>query len=213
MRFFNTLPLTVNADNNGNFYAIRNLMVRTDLIPQLLKNPLLFYQYEIRDGDTPEIIANKYYGDSYRYWIGLMGNPQIMDVQADWPMTSQQFNDYLNDAYGELAAQANTTVLQYCNSTIHHYQQVITTIDNNTQTTAIKTIEIDEDTYNNITEVFPGEIRYFADGSSFSYILQKQAVSILTYEYDTNEAKRNINLINSTHTTEMENQYQALLKL
>ena len=124
-------------------------MVRTDLIPQLSKNPLVFYQYSIQEGDTPEIIADKYYGDSFRYWITLYSNPNIMDPQSDWPLTSQQFLIYLNDKYAT-AANGSSNVLSYTQGTVHHYEKIFTSYDDETQTTAVKSVEVDLDTYNNI---------------------------------------------------------------
>ena len=78
MKYFQTFPQIASNDYNGNSITLTNLMVRSELIPSLARNPALFYSYDIQDGDTPEIIAEKYYGDPYRYWIVLYGN-QIMD--------------------------------------------------------------------------------------------------------------------------------------
>ena len=173
----------------------------------MAKNPLLFYAYSIQDGDTPEIIANKYYGDPFRYWITLFGNPNIMDPQADWPMDSRQFLIYLNDKYGEVS---NNNVLSYVQGTVHHYEKIITTIDGDTGTTAIKTVEVDFNTY---TLLMPStQIQTFSNGSTITYTISKNAVSIYDYENDLNESKRNINLINSSYANQVESRYQALMK-
>jgi hypothetical protein len=207
MRYFNSLPFLTSTDANGNTIALRNILIRTQLIPQLAKNPLLFYAYSIQDGDTPEIIANKYYGDPFRYWITLFGNPNIMDPQADWPMDSRQFLIYLNDKYGEVS---NNNVLSYVQGTVHHYEKIITTIDGDTGTTAIKTVEVDFNTY---TLLMPStQIQTFSNGSTITYTISKNAVSIYDYENDLNESKRNINLINSSYANQVESRYQALMK-
>ena len=179
------------------------------MIPQLAKNPLLMYTYELRDGDSPEIVANKYYGDPYRYWIVLYGNPNIVDPQADWPLSSQQFMVYLTDKYASDASNVGNTVLAYTQSTIHHYEKVITTFDNTTQTTAIKVVDVDSNTYNSILSTTTTGT--FVDGSSVTYTISKNQVSIYDYEYNQNEAKRNISLINSGYASQMESQYQSLV--
>jgi len=212
MRYFNSLPFLNTTDNQGNTVVLRNLLVRTQLIPQLAKNPLLFYQYSLQEGDTPEIVANKYYGDSFRYWITLYGNPNILDPQADWPLSSNQFLIYLNDKYGEVS---NNNVLSYTQGTIHHYEKVVTTVDSTTQTTVIKTVEIDENTYNSITPFT--STQNLVNGSntvigSVTYSVSVNAVSIYDYENQMNEAKRNVNLINSSYASEMETQFQTLVK-
>jgi hypothetical protein len=209
MKYFNSLPLITTTDNSGNSYLLRNLLVRTELIPQLAKNSLVMYQYEVREGDTPEIIANKYYGDSYRYWMVLYGNPNMMDPQGDWPKSSQQFNLYLTDKYAEAANTAEQTVLAYTQTTPHHYEKIMTTVDDTSKTTAIKNIWVDFDTYNSI--VPSTTTNTFADGSSVTLSISSKMVNIYDYENDLNESKRNINLINSNYINQMESQYQALV--
>lgn len=201
MKYFNSLPFLTTTDNNGNSIALRNLLIRTEMIPQLAKNPLVFYQYTLQEGDTPEIVANKYYGDPFRYWIVMYGNPNMLDAQSDWPLTTQQFLLYLNDKYMEVS---NNNVLSYTQGTVHHYEKVVTTIDNTSQTTAIKTVEIDENTYNNL-QTFTNTV------GSVTYSVSGNAVSIYDYENQLNESKRNINLINNTYASAMETQYQLLV--
>ena len=92
MQYFDTLPKIIKTDATGNSLLMTNLMARASVIPSLLQNPAVFYQYDIQDGDTPEIVAYKYYGDVYRYWMIFYCN-QIIDPQWDWPLNNQQFND------------------------------------------------------------------------------------------------------------------------
>ena len=208
MRYFNSLPYLITTDYNGNTYALKNLLIRTELIPQLAKNPLIFYQYALQDGDTPEIVANKYYSDSYRYWIVLYGNSNILDPQLDWPYSNQQFQAYLIDKYSEAAGGAEN-VLGYTQFALHHYEKVTTTIDNDSGTTAIKTVEIDADTYHSIVPFT--QTQTFPDGSSVTYTLSTNLVTIYDYEYNVNEAKRNINIINSNFANALETQYKNLV--
>lgn len=209
MKYFDSLPYLVTTDYNGNTYALKNLLIRTELIPQLSKNPLLFYKYDLQDGDTPEIIGNKYYGDSYRYWITLYSNPNILDPQWDWPLSSQQFEAYLIDKYSTAAGGSNH-VLTYTQGTIHHYEKIVTTVDNSTGTTAIKTVEVDLTTYNSIQPFT--QTQAFSNGTSVTYTLSKNIVSIYDYELQINEGKRNINLIKSSYASSIESQYQNLVK-
>ena len=88
MKYFQTLPTVVNVDSNNNLYSLKNIITRGILLPELSRNPMLFYQYTIQDGDTPENIAYKYYNDPYRYWILLYGNNTI-DPQRSEEHTSE----------------------------------------------------------------------------------------------------------------------------
>ena len=208
MKYFNSLPLIPTVDQYGNVNLLTNLLVRTQLIPKLANNPLVFYSYPTQEGDTPDSIANKYYGDAYRYWIVLYGNPQIVDPQSDWPLSSNQFLVYLKDKYAT-AANGASNVVSYTQATPYEYQKVITTVDSTTQTTAIKTVVIDSNTYN--TLVASTTKQTFADGSYVTYTTSKNVLSIYDYELQQNEDKRNINLINSNYASDMEIQYKTLV--
>ena len=98
MKYFETIPKVVYTDEKKNSKIFTNLLTRTSIKPTLLDNPVIYYKYDIQDGDTPEIIAHKYYGDVYRYWIVLYVN-QILDPQWGWPITMNTFESYINDKY------------------------------------------------------------------------------------------------------------------
>lgn len=208
MKYFNTLPFLTGTDSNGNSILLKNLLVRNKLLTELSKNPLLYYKYSIQESDTPELISFKYYNDQYRYWMLFLAN-EIMDPQGDWPLTSKQFELYINDKYGVVADEASQTPLSYTTSNIHHYEKLITTYDSASQTTVIKSVQVDLDTYNSITEKTMSSS--FADGTSVTYTIGKKAVSIYDYEMQLNESKRDINIIKSNYTTAMESQFQKLM--
>mgnify|MGYP003348404514 FL=1 len=110
MQYFDTLPKIIYTDQYGVRRIKTNIMARTNIIPQVLKNPLLYYSYDIQDSDTPEIIAHKYYNDMYRYWLVLFAN-QLMDPQWNWPLNYNAFQSYLQDKYG--SQNIHATVQQY----------------------------------------------------------------------------------------------------
>jgi hypothetical protein len=210
MQYFDTLPKIIHTNNNGISTIMTNLMARVSILPEILKNPMVYYKYDIQDGDTPEIVAYKYYDDPYRYWIVLFAN-KMLDPQWDWPLNSIQFNEYVNDKYG------NTL------NNLHHYEKVITkttrgTDDDQTVTESfiisteeflgvglVKTIELNE--------------RRLANGLSTtantkSYLdITIQSTSITNYEYEMNlnESKRNINILNSKYVDQLETEFQDLM--
>ena len=106
MLYFNSFPKVLTTDYNNNALILTNILRRVEIIPSLLKNPLLFYSYDIQEGDTPEIVANKYYGNSYRYWMVLLCN-QIIDPHWGWPLTTQQLDSYLVNKYNVAASSNN----------------------------------------------------------------------------------------------------------
>jgi hypothetical protein len=60
MQYFDTLPKIIQTDNVGISRVFTNLLARASIIPDVLKNPLVYYSYDIQEGDTPETIAYKY---------------------------------------------------------------------------------------------------------------------------------------------------------
>jgi len=63
MQYFNSLPKVVYTDKNSIKTIYTNLLARVSIKPRILNNLLVFYEYDIQDEDTPEIVAYKYYGD------------------------------------------------------------------------------------------------------------------------------------------------------
>ena len=209
MKYFETLPKLITTDYKNNAILLTNIMARAEIIPALLNNPLIFYSYDIQEGDSPEIIAHKYYGDSYRYWLVLFAN-QILDPQFEWPLTSQQFNIYLTDKYYSAANSNSTTVLSYTQGTIQEYRKTITTYDAASLETTSKTIIIDQSTYNTTQ---PTSItQSFSDGNSVTQTITKTPVSIYDYEIEKNESRRNIKLINSNYASDFEKQLTSLMR-
>ena len=196
MQYFNTLPKVVYTDAKGKSQLFTNLMARASVIPSFLKNPILYYDYDIQEGDTPEIIAHKYYGDSYRYWIVLFAN-QMMDPQWDWPLTSNQFNDYMMSKYPNI----NT------NATHHHYTRTITTYDETTLTTNKNTVIVNDVIY----AIGVGVRQFSLPTGNVTVTTSKNDVSVYDYEWQLNEDKRNIKLLNSQYVTQFEAELEGLM--
>jgi hypothetical protein len=223
MQYFSVFPNTTTTDYNGNSVTVTNILERVEIIPTLLNNTLLFYNYDIRDGDTPDIIANKYYGDSYRYWMVPYAN-QMLDPQGDWPMGPNLFNDYLFDKYANTVATvlsvnvANVTmtnVMAYTQGTIQNYIKTVTTFDSASSNTTTVNYTIDQYAYANVV-VGTSEPIYFTNtnGNTYNFVTQTVSVdtqSIFDYEVELNESKRNIQLLNASFAGAIENQLTSLL--
>jgi hypothetical protein len=207
MLYFNTFPLVVASDSKNNAILLTNLMARVEIIPSLLRNPLLFYSYDLKESDRPDIIADKYYDDSNKYWMILYAN-EIMDPQWDWPLSSKQFDAYLINKYSE-AAGGDNQVFTYISSTIQEYRKTITSYDSTSLTTTSKTIVVDLTTYNSTIE--GSTTQTFSSDASVTRTISKTAVSIYDYEIELNEAKQNVKLINSSYSNQFEKDFQNLM--
>ena len=75
---------------------------------------MFFDTYDVKEGETPEIIADKLYDDPQLHWIILMVN-NIVDRYHGWPMSGNQFLDYVNEKYLDSEGDPNP-------SGVHHYE-------------------------------------------------------------------------------------------
>jgi hypothetical protein len=180
------------------------------MIPSLMKNPLLFYSYDIQEGDTPEIVASKYYGDANRHWMVLYAN-QILDPQWSWPLTTQQLGKYIADKYAAEAEEANVpSSISYAQQTIKHHLKTFGTNNSDTGRTNL-TVIVDEEDWNLIQ---PETItQTFSNGTSVQKIISKSAISLYDYEVQANERKRKIFLINNIYASQLEAQLKELLSI
>ena len=107
--YFNTFPV-IPYDSVGdyNFKEVTNILRRVRLRAKVKDNTLLFDTYDVKEGETPEMIADKLYGDPELHWVVLMVN-DITDRFHQWPMNFSQFNQYVEDKYDDING-------------IHHYE-------------------------------------------------------------------------------------------
>ena len=206
MKFFRSFPKIL--DNKGNY--VTNLLVRTDLIPELMNNGSLFYQYDTQEGDTPEIIANKYYGDPYRYWLFLYGN-NIMDPQWDLALSETNFNLYINSKYSAAANALNQSIIQYTQTTINGYYKTISSYDPVSQTTSTNDYQLDYATYLTIPQ-HQQLSTTLEDGSTVTTTITTYSQTIFDHEVSINENKRSVNILNERFAKDMENQLTTLLQ-
>jgi hypothetical protein len=201
MLYFDTLPKLLTPDQNGNPLLLTNILTRAKLLEELQNNPMLFYKYDIQDSDTPEIIASKYYGDPNRFWLITYSN-QILDPVWDWPLPYQQFLQYIESKYAAEAAEAEEPPLEYTTNTIHAYQKIVNTTDNTTLQTTEKIVTIDYESYQSL---IPSTNTYtLPNGETCTIAITKNVQTVYDYEYELNEAKRNIKILNENYAGQME---------
>ena len=107
--YFDTFPV-IPYDSVGdyNFKEVTNILRRVRLRAKVKDNTLLFDTYDVREGETPEMIADKLYGNPEFHWVVLMMN-DVVDRYHQWPMSRRQFLAHLNDKYTNVDG-------------VHHYE-------------------------------------------------------------------------------------------
>ena len=98
MYFKNFPTIPYDSQGNGKFKDVKNLLRRIGLRSKIKSNASLFDTYDVKNGETPESIAFKLYGDSELHWVILLLN-DVTDRFHDWPMSEAQFLQFVNDKY------------------------------------------------------------------------------------------------------------------
>ena len=98
--YFRTIPkIRYTLDNKKSIQVVTDIFRRVQIRESIASNMSYFDEYDIADGETPEIIADQLYGDSTLHWIVLLVN-NIIDPRYDWPLTQANLAEYCIDKYG-----------------------------------------------------------------------------------------------------------------
>ena len=98
--YFDSFPIIPYGSTDGTVKNVTNLLRRVAIRTKVKSNAALFDTYDVKNGETPEIIADKLYEDPELHWVVLMVN-NVTDRYHDWPMSEQQFNTYVNEKYSD----------------------------------------------------------------------------------------------------------------
>ena len=126
MYFDNFPTIPYDSELTGQYKDVKNLLRRVGIRAKVKANTLLFDTYDVRNGETPESLAFKLYGDAELHWVIMLVN-NITDRYHDWPMTEAQFLQFIKDKYSNING-------------VHHYEI--------TQTSGDTSIKIDVGTDN-----------------------------------------------------------------
>jgi hypothetical protein len=100
MPYFNRFPMMVyDVKGDKNYKLLPDILRRVKLRSGIRTGAFLFDNYDVVDGERPEDVAFKYYGDPEYHWVILMTN-NVTDRYYQWPLTQPQFQEHLTDKYG-----------------------------------------------------------------------------------------------------------------
>lgn len=89
-------PFTISGTER--YVILKNITVNARFIKDILSNISLYDMYDIREGETPEIIADKFYGSSTYHWIVMLANDRYDNIN-DWPLSYNDLIKYCQDKY------------------------------------------------------------------------------------------------------------------
>lgn len=94
--YFNFFPSTNYANN-----IVTNVIAKIKFDQSVQENLAIFYPYTIQQGERADQIAARVYDDSTLDWIIYLSN-NITDPYYDWPLSQEQFNQYILAKYGTI---------------------------------------------------------------------------------------------------------------
>ena len=95
--------------SESDYVIAKNFFRRYKINDDIFSNVVYFKKYSIVDGERPDTVADKAYGDPFYDWVVLMTN-NLVNAQFDWPKTNYQL-------YKELEAKFDDPY-----GTVHHYE-------------------------------------------------------------------------------------------
>ena len=206
MEYFATLP-TISTNKDGSSVLSVNILTRAKIREDLSNVPELCYNYTVQEGDTPDIIASKYYDSSSRYWIFLYAN-NFIDPQWDYGMDDSVFLNYLQDKYGN---DEIPDILKYCHDTDHSYYKIIEKYDSLSGETTTDKIRVSKDVYDKLESDLIVE-KHFSNGNDVTVKYGKEKLSIYEYEYNKNLENRNVRVLRDIYATTAEKQLKEIYK-
>jgi len=115
--YFENFPLIpYDSVGAGNFKIVTNLLKRVAVRSKVKTNVAYFDTYDVKEGETPEMLADKLYDDPELHWVILLLN-DITDRYHQWPQNTNQFLAYANDKYSNVDATHHYEISQVSGDT------------------------------------------------------------------------------------------------
>ena len=109
-KYFNEFPrIQYNLSGvNGTTVDVTDIFRRVKIRSKIADNVTLFDKYDVIEGEKPEDVAYKAYGDADYFWVVTLVN-NIVNRYYDWPLDEYNFQQYVADKYANPDA-------------VHHYE-------------------------------------------------------------------------------------------
>lgn len=113
MLYFSQFPKTqYNISGNvGDEKTITDIWRRVKVRSKIANNVSLLDKYDVEEGESPETVAYKIYGDTDYFWVVCLMN-NIVNRYYDWPLDEYNFQQYVADKYSNPEGIHHYEVLQ-----------------------------------------------------------------------------------------------------
>ena len=159
------------------FQTVKNLFKRAVMRDDIFNEVIAFEKYSVQGDERPDQVAYNFYEDSGLDWVILTTN-NIIHVRDEWPMSNQDFLNYLNSKYTESEL-----------SNVHHYETKIIR-DSRGRLIQPEGLIVPE-----------GHSVTFLDNGVLRTESSLTLVDVLNHETTLNDNKREINILRSEFLT------------
>lgn len=229
--YFKSFPYTYyTLDNTNTVQVVTNITNRVTLSTEVKENLGLYDEYDIKDGETPELVADKFYGNPQLHWIVLHYN-DIVDPRFEWPIPTNSFLNYVSGKYEDVNGihHYEDANLNYTNGELYVTSaaafgifNVNDVIINNTNNGTAFVTEKNSNSNVRVTITVGGiktgdQLRLASNINAGNAtvtgvtVLSGTPVTNLIYEDTENESKRRIKILKSTYIDAVINDFQKKL--
>ena len=187
-KYFPNVYVRNRTFQNGNhpYELTKNIFRRIKIKEKIVGKLLGFTQYSIKEGERPDMVAKKVYGDSGLDWVVLLCN-NIINVNEEWPVTRDELYAICQDRFGDV-------------DSVSHYE-TREILDHNDNVILPEGIVVNED-YQYIKP----------DGTLYPKTDSRRPVSNFEKLDAENEYKRNIHLLRGAYIDDFVNEFRRLAK-
>ena len=123
--FFNIVP-NIEYDekpisypfSESDFVVAKNFFRRYKINDDVFQYAVFFKKYTIKDGERPETLAEKIYGNQFYDWVILLTN-NMVNAQYDWPRTNYEIYKMVEEEFDDPYSEISHYEIK---ETIGHYQ-------------------------------------------------------------------------------------------
>ena len=160
---FSSTPL------DPDFLVVKNIWRRAEILTEFKSEVMLFTEVTVRDGEKPEDVATRYYGNPFYNWTILVAN-DITDYYKQWPRSITQLQEFISNKYNNPA------------DTKHHVTTEVKDASGNIIVPAGKVVPSNF------------QVAYF-NGSTTVTASPVASVTNAAYEFDLNAKKQTIQIV------------------
>ena len=159
--------------SESDFVVAKNFFRRYKINDDIFEYAVFFKKYTIKDGERPETLAEKFYGNQFYDWVILLTN-NMVNAQYDWPRTNYEVYKMVEQEFDDPYSEISHYEIK---ETIGHYQAGL---------------HVDKTFYDSTHKLNIGGSVQIKNGNEIA-----SPITVAEYYQEENEKKREIYLLKS----------------